>query len=109
MKQTAIKANINFQQLLKQFLEILPAEAVLYQEEDLRPFECDGLAAYRQLPLLVVLPDTVKQVQDILRLCNKVDLPVVARGAGTGLSGGALPHAQGLLLCLTKLKNIISI
>ncbi|TXL14153.1 hypothetical protein BMR05_08320 [Methylococcaceae bacterium HT4] len=68
MKQTAIKANINFQQLLKQFLEILPAEAVLYQEEDLRPFECDGLAAYRQLPLLVVLPDTVKQVQDILRL-----------------------------------------
>ncbi|TXK93526.1 hypothetical protein BMR02_15080, partial [Methylococcaceae bacterium HT1] len=61
MKQTAIKANINFQQLLKQFLEILPAEAVLYQEEDLRPFECDGLAAYRQLPLLVVLPDTVKQ------------------------------------------------
>ncbi|WP_230991162.1 hypothetical protein [Bathymodiolus platifrons methanotrophic gill symbiont] len=63
MKQTAIKANINFQQLLKQFLEILPAEAVLYQEEDLRPFECDGLAAYRQLPLLVVLPDTVKQLK----------------------------------------------
>ncbi len=105
----ATKSSINLPQLLKQLLTILPTDAVLYQEEDLRPYECDGLAAYRQLPLIVALPDSSEQVQSILRLCNKISLPVVARGAGTGLSGGALPHEQGLLLCLSKLNSILSI
>lgn len=112
MNQTATEydfPSINQQRLIRQLLQILPPESVLYHEEDLRPYECDGLSAYQQLPLIVVLPDSVEQVQNILRLCNKINLPVVARGAGTGLSGGALPFEQGLLLSLTKLKNILKI
>ena len=108
MSQNSTKS-VNRQQLRKQLLQILPAESILYQEEDLRPFECDALSAYRQVPLIVALPDTSGQVQNILRLCNKINLPVVVRGAGTGLSGGALPYEHGLLLSLAKLKNIISI
>jgi len=59
--------------------------------------------------MMVVLPETIKQVQTILRICNEMDVPMVARGAGTGLSGGALPHEQGILLSLAKFKNIIEI
>jgi glycolate oxidase len=95
--------------LLKQLQEILPEQAILHQAEDLRPYECDGLSAYRQLPLLTVLPDQVSQVQAILRLCQRLQVPVVARGAGTGLSGGALPHAQGILLSLARFNQIIEI
>ncbi|BCG64608.1 MAG: glycolate oxidase [Methyloprofundus sp.] len=101
--------NIDLSQLLKQLLRILPKESVLHQAEDLRPYECDGLSVYRQLPLVVVIPATVTQVQSIVRLCHANKVPIVARGAGTGLSGGALPHQQGLLLSLTKLKQIIAI
>jgi len=88
---------------------ILPESAILHQAEDLRPYECDGLSAYRQLPLVVALPDSVAQVQAIMRLCHRLALPVVARGAGTGLSGGALPLADGLLLSLAKFKQILEI
>jgi glycolate oxidase len=95
--------------LLRQLRALLPAEAVLDQAEDLRPFECDGLSAYRELPLVAVLPDTVEQVQEVLRLCHRLRVPVVARGAGTGLSGGALPHRQGLLLSLAKFNAILAI
>lgn len=109
MHQSPAEPSLNHQQLLKQLLNILPADSVLTQEEDLRPYECDALSAYRELPFAVALPETTEQVQSILRLCNKLDLPVVARGAGTGLSGGALPCKQGLLLCLTKLNNILAI
>lgn len=97
------------QSLISRLQQILPQDAVLHQAEDLRPYECDGLSAYRQLPLVVALPDTVEQVQAVLRLCNELDVPVVARGAGTGLSGGALPHAEGVLLSLAKFRQIISI
>jgi len=100
---------INMRQLVKQLLCILPQSSILYQEEDLRPYECDGLSAYQQLPFVVVLPDTIKQIQEILQLCHAIDLPVVARGAGTGLSGGALPHEKGLLLSLAKFNKIIEI
>jgi glycolate dehydrogenase FAD-linked subunit len=100
---------VDRQKLINQLLQILPTDSVLHQQEDLKPYECDGLSAYRQLPLIVALPNSIEQVQAILRLCNKIDLPVVARGAGTGLSGGALPHEQGLLLSLAKFKNIIEI
>ena len=112
MIQTASEYNfpaVNLQQIVSQLLCILPVDSVLHQEEDLRPYECDGLSAYCQLPLVVVLPDSVEQVQKILCLCNEIDLPVVARGAGTGLSGGALPYQKGLLLSLAKFKNIIEI
>ena len=88
---------------------ILPAQAVLHSAEDMHPYECDGLSAYRQLPMVVVLPTTVEQVQAILKLCYGMNVPVVARGAGTGLSGGALPHGQGVLLGLGKFKQILDI
>jgi len=83
--------------------------AVLADEESLRPYECDGLSAYRQLPLVVVLPDTIEQVQAVMRYCHERDVPVVARGAGTGLSGGALPHENGVLLSLARFNRIVEI
>ena len=88
---------------------ILPADMILASDEALRPYECDGLSAYRQVPLAVVLPETVDQVQAILKLCHARKIPVVARGAGTGLSGGALPHAEGLVLSLARFNKILSI
>ena len=72
---------------------LLPAHAVLASSEELRPYECDGLSAYRQVPQVVVLAESVEQVQAVVRLCHRLGVPVVARGAGTGLSGGALPVA----------------
>jgi glycolate oxidase len=95
--------------LVAQLLQLLPADCVLYVEEDQRPYECDGLSAYRQLPWVTVLPQTVEQVQAVMRLCHQYQLPVVARGAGTGLSGGALPHPTGVLLSLAKLKSILAL
>ena len=87
----------------------LPAESVLTSDEDLRPYECDGLTAYRQVPLLVVLPATIEQAQRTVKLCRAHRVPIVARGAGTGLSGGALPLADGVLLSLTKFNRILAI
>ncbi|HMA11464.1 MAG TPA: FAD-linked oxidase C-terminal domain-containing protein [Steroidobacteraceae bacterium] len=88
---------------------MLPASAVLSKPEDLRPFECDALSVYRRLPLVVVLPETTEQVQAIMRLCHKLQVPVVARGAGTGLSGGALPLGDGVLLSLARFRRILNI
>ena len=95
--------------LIRELRGFLPPESVLVDDEDLRPFECDGLSVYRQLPMVVVLPETIAQVQTIMRLCHARQVPVVARGAGTGLSGGALPLANGVLLSLAKFKNILNI
>jgi len=95
--------------LLSALRAILPDAAVLSVAEDLHPYECDGLSAYRQLPLAVVLPADVGQVQAVMRLCHIYRVPVVARGAGTGLSGGALPLAGGVVLSLAKLKSILAI
>jgi len=75
----------------------------------MRPYECDGLSAYRQLPALVCLPESVDQVQAIMRICHELKVPVVPRGAGTGLSGGALPDINGVLLGLAKLGRILEI
>ncbi len=94
---------------VKQLQEILPSASVLYEEEALRPFECDGLSAYRRLPWIVVLPESKAQVQAIMKLCHEQQIPVVARGAGTGLSGGALPHEEGVLLSLAKLNKILAV
>ena len=87
----------------------LPQHALLYQTEDTAPYECDGLTAYRQRPLVVALPETEAQVQAVLRSCHALGVPVVARGAGTGLSGGAMPHAQGVTLSLAKFNKIVQI
>ncbi|NIC40278.1 FAD-linked oxidase C-terminal domain-containing protein [Aquabacterium sp. A08] len=88
---------------------VLPAHALLYTPEDTTPYECDGLTAYRERPLCVALPETEDQVQAVLRACHLLDVPVVARGAGTGLSGGAMPHALGVTLSLAKFNRILSI
>jgi glycolate oxidase len=101
--------SIDRQRLVQELLALLPADAVLHEPEDLRPFECDGLSAYRELPVVAVLPDTVGQVSEVLRLCHRLQVPVVARGAGTGLSGGALPHRRGVLLSLAKFTAILDI
>ncbi|MCX7142135.1 MAG: FAD-binding protein, partial [Proteobacteria bacterium] len=82
---------------VKALRAILPPDAVLYAAEDTKPYECDGLSAYRELPMVVALPENEEQVCRILRACRDLKLPVVARGAGTGLSGGALPHGKGVL------------
>lgn len=95
--------------LLAGLRALLPEEAILADAEAMRPYECDGLSAYRSLPMLVVLPDTVAQVQAIMRLCHALRVPVVARGAGTGLSGGALPHPAGLLLSLARFDRILDL
>jgi glycolate oxidase len=87
----------------------LPHSCVITAAEELRPYECDALSAYRQLPMVVVIPDTLEQVQTVLRLCAEHQVPVVARGSGTGLSGGALPLENGVLLSLAKFNRILDI
>ncbi|SBP88084.1 FAD-linked oxidase C-terminal domain-containing protein [Thiomonas delicata] len=86
--------------------DVLPASCLLWQREDVTPYECDGLSAYRQKPMVVALPETEAQVAAVLRVCHHLQVPVVARGAGTGLSGGALPHAEGVLLALSRFNRI---
>jgi len=93
--------------LARQLRMVLPVHCLLVDEEDLRPYECDGLTAYRELPLAVCLPENEGQVVDVLRTCHQMGVPVVARGAGTGLSGGAMPHAQGVVLSLARFNKII--
>ena len=87
----------------------VPAHALLWHSEDTTPYECDGLTAYRQRPLVVCLPETVQQVQAVLQTCHALRVPVVARGAGTGLSGGAMPHALGVVLSLAKFNRILQL
>ena len=88
---------------------LLPAHALLWRREDTVPYECDGLTAYRQQPLVVALPETEAQVAAVLKACHALQVPVVARGAGTGLSGGALPHALGVTLSLAKFNRIVRV
>ena len=95
--------------LSTELLRLLPREAVIADPASLSVYECDALSAYRQPPKVVVLPRTAEEVRAILRLCHRLRVPVVARGAGTGLSGGALPHAEGVLLSLTRLNRILNI
>src|SRR5947209_4075828 len=96
-------------QVVAALAPLLPAEALLWNAESTTPYECDGLTAYRQRPLVVALPETESQVQAVLRACHELGVPVVARGAGTGLSGGAMPHAQGLTLSLAKFNRIVKV
>jgi glycolate oxidase len=80
---------------------------LLSDAEELRPYECDGLTAYRELPLVVVIPDTVEEVCGVMRLCSAHGVSLVARGAGTSLSGGARPDRNGVLLSLAKFNRIL--
>lgn len=97
------------QEMVSALSEMLSRNSILWRTEDTRPYECDGLMLYRQLPMIVVLPETEVEVAQVLQLCHARGVPVVPRGAGTGLSGGALPHGAGVLLSLAKLNRIIEV
>ncbi len=86
--------------------QIVPGEGVIAGEREMRPYESDGLTAYRQLPMVVVLPETTGQVAEVLRYCHQEGIKVVPRGAGTSLSGGALPLADGVLLGMAKFNRV---
>jgi glycolate oxidase len=96
-------------QVVSALAKILPDDCILYRIEDTHVYECDALTAYRQLPLVVAVPETEAQVAAVLRACHALNVPVVARGAGTGLSGGALPHSMGVSLSLAKFNTIIKV
>jgi len=96
-------------QVVQALQAVLPAHTLLWHNEDTTPYECDGLTAYRQRPLVVALPETEAQVQAVLKTCHALQVPVVARGAGTGLSGGALPHRLGVTLSLARFNKILNI
>ena len=96
-------------QVVRALNAALPAHALLWNLEDTTAYECDGLTAYRERPLVVALPETESQVQAVLRICHGLDVPVVARGAGTGLSGGAMPHKLGVTLSLAKFNRILDV
>jgi glycolate oxidase len=96
-------------QVVAALADVLPAHALLWHREDTVPYECDGLTAYREQPLVVALPETEAQVAAVLHACHRLSVPVVARGAGTGLSGGALPNAMGVTLSLAKFNKILKI
>ena len=87
----------------------LPERAVLHDPEDTRPYECDGLAAYRQLPMIVTLPSSEAEVLAILAVCRELQVPIVPRGAGTGLSGGALPIHDGVVVSTARLNRIVKV
>lgn len=96
-------------ELIAQLRQVLPPDGLCAEASMLHAWECDGMSALRQVPWLVVLPHTTAQVQAVLRLCREHGIPVVARGAGTGLSGGAMPHERGVLLSLAKMNAILDI
>jgi glycolate oxidase len=95
--------------LVSKLRALLPEGSVLHTDEAQRPYECDGLTLFRQLPLATVLPSTEEQLVSVLRLCREAGIPIVPRGAGTGLSGGATPHAHGVLLSTAKMSRILAI
>jgi len=95
--------------LIERLADCLPPRGLIVEESERRAYECDGLSAFRTLPLVVAIPETIEQVQATLRVCHELGVPVVARGAGTSLSGGALPHPQGLLLSMARFSRILEI
>ena len=99
----------NQQRYADLFRAFLAHDAVIDQPTSLAAYECDGLSAYRQTPLLVVLPETVEEVQQVVKICHEHRIPIVSRGAGTSLSGGALPHEEGIVLSLAKMNRILNV
>src|SRR5690606_14708871 len=101
--------SVDKQRVLHDLRQALPGLKILHEVEELRPFECDGLSAYRSPPMLAVLPDTLEQVAGVLRFASRHGVPIVTRGAGTGLSGGAMPLERGILLVMSRFNRILSI
>lgn len=99
-------ADWDITQVLQDLHSFMSPDSLLHQTSQLTPYECDGLSAYRKIPKMVVLPETIKQCQRIIGYCNTHSIPVIARGAGTGLSGGVLPVEQAIILSLAKFNRI---
>ena len=95
--------------ILSALRQVLPEDCVLWAAEDRRPYECDALTVFRELPRVVALPRTEEHVRAVLTTCARLRVPVVARGSGTGLSGGATPHPLGVLLSLSRMSQILGI
>src|SRR5215831_16318107 len=89
--------------------KVLPEECVLERAEERRPYECDGLPAFRELPAVVVLPRSDEEVRQALLACHRLKVPLVARGSGTGLSGGATPHPLGVLLSCARMSRVLEV
>ena len=109
LKNLFSKAETNQQwhPIIKALEKIVGKDGVVQRKDELLTYECDGLASYRQRPAMVVLPRTTEQVAEVIKVCNKYDLPWVARGAGTGLSGGALPLESGVLIVTARMNQIL--
>ena len=105
----ATSGNGQSPRLFRALRDILPADGLLVSDGERRPYECDGLTGYRELPLAVAIPDQLDQVEQILSLCDSQGVPVIARGAGTGLSGGATPRRDALLLSMARFSRIIDV
>jgi glycolate oxidase len=106
---TPAAASIGREALVSRLQALLPDGSVLHTDEAQRPYECDGLTLFRQLPLATVLPSTESELLAVVAVCREAGVPIVPRGAGTGLSGGATPHAQGVLLSTAKMSAILAI
>jgi len=109
MSELGSKTTVNWQQVAAELAQLIPRDSLLTSKEELVPYECDGLSVQKQRPALVALPNTIEEIQKVLKLCHYRKIPVVARGAGTGLSGGAMPLENGLLLSLAKFNRILKI
>jgi glycolate oxidase len=95
--------------LIAKLRAVLPSHAVLTEAESLKPYECDGLSAYRQLPMVAVLPSSVGEVKSVMKIASDAQTKVVARGSGTGLSGGATPLGDGILMSMAKFSRIVNV
>ena len=98
-----------FDRLVHELKAMAPGIHLIDQASQLAAYECDGLSAYRQVPNLVVLPKDIREVQSVMAVCNRLEVPIVGRGGGTSLSGGALPHEDGIVLSLAKMNRILEI
>ena len=99
----------DLRRLVDELREIVGADWVYTQEHQLRTYESDGLLQYRGIPAAAVLPGSAEQVQRVVRACAAAEVPFVARGAGSGLSGGALPIADGILIVLSRMKRVLDV
>ncbi|GAB2665004.1 FAD-linked oxidase C-terminal domain-containing protein [Saccharopolyspora gloriosae] len=111
MSSTGITAvpGADLDRLVRRIRDVLPENAVITDPQRRRTYECDGLASYRVVPALVVLPENTEQVQHVVAACAEQQVPFVARGSGTGLSGGALPHSEGVLIVTSKMRRILEV
>ena len=96
-------------QIVERLLQVLPADAVITEEAETRAYECDALTAYRCPPLVAVLPANTQEVSDVLRICHDMGVPVVPRGAGTSLAGGALPTADSVILGVARMNDVLEV